>query len=268
MYVDQENSEVETTASVVEGGDDPAASTDTAVEEAESTQEEAEKAPKLYTEEQIDEMFRKRMGRTERKLEARLRQEFEERFQNATRPRFEGELTIDQFDTPEEYAEALAERKAEAKLAEIRHQATQREIDQAYEDRAEKIRDKEGFEDYDVVVGNPNLRITAEMALAIKASEVGPEVAYHLGKNPQEASRIASLNPILQAREIGKIEATIASRSPVIKKATSTPEPIKPVGARGSRSTVYDTTDPRSAETMSADEWIAAENRRIAKKHQ
>jgi hypothetical protein len=85
-------------------------------------------------------------------------------------------------------------------------------------------------------------------------------VAYYLGSNPKEAERIARLPAILQAKEIGKIESKLAS-SPPVKKSTAAPQPISPVTAR-STATSLDTTDPRSVKQMSPSDWIAAERQR------
>jgi hypothetical protein len=109
-------------------------------------------------------------------------------------------------------------------------------------------------------VYNPKLPITPIMAQTIQASDAGPDVAYYLGSNPKEAERIARLPAILQAKEIGKIESKLAS-SPPVKKSTAAPQPISPVTAR-STATSLDTTDPRSAKQMSPSEWIAAERQR------
>jgi hypothetical protein len=103
------------------------------------------------------------------------------------------------------------------------------------------------------------------MAETIKASDIGPDLAYWLGSNPKEADRISRLSPLLQAREIGKIEAKL-SFDPPKKKTTSAPEPIRPVGARTANPGVIDTTDPRATQTLSTSDWIAAERKRqIAK---
>jgi hypothetical protein len=103
------------------------------------------------------------------------------------------------------------------------------------------------------------------MAESIQSSDNGPDLAYWLGSNPKEAERIARLSPILQAKEIGKIEVRLADNPPV-KKSTSAPTPISPVTARSSGSPSHDTTDPRSIKTMTTGEWIEAERKRqIAK---
>jgi hypothetical protein len=105
------------------------------------------------------------------------------------------------------------------------------------------------------------------MAQSIQASDNGPEVAYHLGANPREAERISRLSPIMQAKEIGKIEAQLAANPP-IKKTSNAPSPISPVTARTTGSPSYDTTDPRSIKTMSTSEWIEADRLRQMKKQE
>ena len=96
------------------------------------------------------------------------------------------------------------------------------------------------------------------------ASTIDADVAYYLGANPKEADRISRLSPLIQAKEIGRIEANLTSNPPV-KKTSSAPAPIAPVTARGGNSANFDTTDPRSIKSMSTSEWIAAERARQIK---
>jgi hypothetical protein len=103
------------------------------------------------------------------------------------------------------------------------------------------------------------------MAETIRSSDIGPELAYYLGTNPKDAERISRLAPLAQAKEIGKIEAKLAS-DPPMKRTTSAPAPISPVTARSTGSQAYDTTDPRSTKTMTDSQWIEAERLRQRKK--
>ena len=144
-------------------------------------------------------------------------------------------------------------------------QKQQAERLEAYHDREEQARER--YDDYEQGVMNPRLPITNVMADTIRASDVGPDVAYYLGTNIKETERIARLPPILQAKEIGKIEAKLAGNPPA-KRTTSAPAPITPVTARTSGNPAYDTTDPRSVKTMSTSEWIEAERARQMRKMQ
>lgn len=225
-----------------------------------STPEVTEAASKTFTQEELDAAIGKRLAREQRKWE---REQTQRTQQQAPRSVPADLPPVDQFESVEAYAEALADRKAEERLQQREVQRQQQEVLSAYQEREEQARDK--YEDFEQVAYNPNLRITNAMAEAIQYSDVGPDLAYYLGSNPKEADRISRLSPFVQAKEIGRIEAKLASE-PVTKKTTSAPAPIAPVTARTSGSPAYDTTDPRSTKTMSASEWIEAErNRQIRK---
>ena len=220
-------------------------------------------AAKTFTQEELDAAIGKRLAREQRKWEREQQARLAEMQTAAKQPK---ELPpADQFESPEAYAEALAVRKAEELLAQREFQKQQAEINDAYAEREEEARVK--YDDFEQVAYNPQLRVTDVMAETIKASDMGPDLAYWLGTNPKEADRISKLSPLLQAREIGKIEARLAA-SPPVKPTTSAPAPITPVTARASGNPSYDTTDPRSTKTMSASEWIEAERARQMRKMQ
>lgn len=211
-----------------------------------------QEASKTFSQEELDAIVGKRLAREQRKWEREQAQR----------------TPVSQQDIPayvdpenaasiEAYAEQLIAQREAAK-----QQAT---IAEAYYDREEDIRAK--YDDFDQVAYNTNLPVTEYMAQAIQASDIGPDVIYWLGLNPKESGRIAQLPPILQAKEIGKLEATLASNPPV-KKTSTAPAPIAPVTARSSGTPAYDTTDPRSIKTMSTSDWIEAERNRQAKKYE
>lgn len=228
----------------------------TAAPEQESTPEE-KPASKTFTQEELDAIVAKRLAREQRKWER-------ERVQQPA-PKPATPPSADQFESTEAYAEALAVQKAEQLLAQREAQKRQAELLEAYQDREEQAREK--YEDFEQVALNPKLPITDVMAESIRASDVGPDVAYYLGANPKEADRIARLPPLLQAKEIGKIEVKVASEPPV-RKTTSAPAPLRPVSARASTTGVIDTTDPRSIKSLSTSEWIEAERQRQIRKLQ
>ena len=146
----------------------------------------------------------------------------------------------------------------------FRSEAQQAALLESYKDREEEARDR--YEDFEQVAYNPSLPVTDVMAQAIQASDIGPEVIYYLGSNPKEAGRISKLPPVLQAKEIGKIEVNLTTNPPV-KKTSTAPAPLAPVTATRSNSGPrFDTTDPRSLKSMSTSEWIEAERQRQIKK--
>jgi hypothetical protein len=226
--------------------------------------EAAETQPaKTFSQEELDAAIGKRLAREQRKWE---REQAAQQAEVQARQSVSKDVpSIDNFESPDAYAEALALRKAEELLAHRDRQKEQAEIVEAYSEREEKARDK--YDDFEDVVYNPKLRITDVMAETIQYSDLGPDLAYWLGLNPKEAERISRLTPILQAREIGKIEARLSDNPPV-KKTTSAPTPISPVTARSSGSPSHDTTDPRSIKTMSTSDWIEAERNRQIRKYE
>lgn len=176
-----------------------------------------------------------------------------------------GEPKPEQFESFEEYNRALvrheakvlldqerqANYQAQAKYQEQQAQSTWKEREAT---AREKLVDYDAtvypMLDYPVVANNPYF------AAALIGSEQGAEVLYHLGKNPQEAIRIASLNPADCAREIGKLEAKLESQS---KKTSSAPPPPKPVhgGAKA-------TTGLR--DDLSTEEWLRRRNEELRKR--
>lgn len=214
-------------------------------------------AAKTFTQEELDAAIGKRLAREQRKWER-------EQQQVAQAPQRPMEVPpADQFDSVEAYADALATKKAYELIDEREAHKQQAEALSRYRDRELDVMER--YPDFKQVAYDQSVRITEVMAETIKASEVGPEMAYHLGSNPKEAAQIASLPPFLQAKEIGRLEARMLA-SPPVKKTTSAPPPIAPVSARSSGAPAYDTTDPRSVKTMSASEWIAADRERMIKK--
>ena len=220
-----------------------------------SAPEVPEAAPKSFSQEELDAAIGKRLAREQRKWER-------ERVQPVVQ---QAPVTPEQFASNEDYVEALADQRAEQKIAEREQRKQQAEILETYHDKEEEVRAK--YDDFEQVAYNPNLTITTVMAQSIQASDNGPEVAYHLGANPREAERISRLSPIMQAKEIGKIEAQLTANPP-IKKTSNAPAPISPVSARTTGSPAYDTTDPRSIKSMSTSEWIEAERARQVRKHE
>ena len=227
---------------------------------ADEQQPEEQPAAKTFTQEELDAAIGKRLAREQRKWER------EQQRRQVETPAIKAPADlppVDQFESPEAYAEALAERKAQELIARREAERQQSEMIEAYHEREEEARNK--YDDFEQVAYNPQLRITNVMAETIQASEVGPDVAYYLGSNPKEADRISKLSPFLQAKEIGRIEAKLVAE-PVTKKTSSAPAPIAPVTARTSGTPSYDTTDPRSTKTMSTSEWIEQERLRQIKK--
>lgn len=223
--------------------------------------DESTQAPKLFTQEEMDAKFGKRLAQAQRKWEREQAQKLAEL--EARRAMPVNPPAPDDFDNAARYAEALAEQKAQEMLRQREAAQQQAKLLETYHEKEEDARGR--YDDFEQVAYNPSLPVTDVMAQSIQASDTGPDIIYWLGSNPKEAARISNLPPILQAKEIGKIEARLAADPPV-KKTSTAPAPIAPVTARSTSSPAYDTTDPRSLKTMSTSDWIEAERQRQIKK--
>lgn len=212
---------------------------------------------RVFSQEELNTEISKRLARQQRKFDRQLATV-------ATPAPVSAPPQQGQFDSVEAYADALAHKKAEELIEKREYKKQHDEQLSAYQDMEEEARTK--YSDFEQVVYNPNLQISDVMAQSIQSSENGPEIAYFLGANPKEADRISRLQPIAQAKEIGRIEAKLALDPPT-KRTSNAPPPIDYGTARGGTSSKgFDTTDPRSIKTMNTSQWIEAERMRQIKK--
>jgi hypothetical protein len=109
--------------------------------------------------------------------------------------------------------------------------------------KAEIIKSK--YEDFDEVMNKPIFSdpVIKELYLS------DPEVGYYLAKNEKEAMRFNQMSSSQLSRELGKLEEKISNIS---KKTSNAPEPITPVGNKGSL--------PED-KNLSDDEWYQKERR-------
>lgn len=119
---------------------------------------------------------------------------------------------------------SISQRSAEENQAVIAKEFNQREADF-----------KKTVTDYDDVISDAvadGMQLPPHLIDTIAMSERGPALAYWLAKNPSQASKIASMSPLLAAKELGRIEEKISPAKP--RTESKAPAPIKPVTARAS----------------------------------
>lgn len=159
------------------------------------------------------------------------------------------------FDTYEAYVEALTDWKLDAKKQADDKAASDRRVAEAetaagkaWNDRVEAAKAKlPDFEEKLEEAGS--MPISRAMHATIYESELGPEVAYYFASHPEEAARIAKLSDLATAREIGKIEASLAAPPARQAPAAAAKLPKPPAQAGGSHTpSVFDfeTADPGS----------------------
>ncbi len=134
----------------------------------------------------------------------------------------------------ERYIEAVIDYRVKKGLDEVQGNVAQSLQVQAAERAWEAKQDAARSElaDYDTVVqthdpvtGAPKWPCSEVAAEAIRTSDAGPKIAYHLASNPDEARRIAALSPLAQVLEIGKIAASVSTEAKTETKTTSAPKP-------------------------------------------
>lgn len=161
-----------------------------------------------------------------------------------------GKPVQDDFESFDDYLEALTDWKADqreqAREAKIRETQVKSEFENRVQTYRGKVKDFEkshpDFRELVEEVGD--MQLSPVLMDAILENE--PEFHYELVKNIKELERINGLSAIQAAREIGKIEARIASAKskPEEKKITTkAPTPIKTVGTGstgGARKSIFD----------------------------
>ena len=165
---------------------------------------------------------------------------------------------ISQFDTMDDYVEALVEYKYQNNMLsqqeKYAERAREQRVAREWTDKLEKVRAV--APDFDEAFANVAEITFAQSTLdAVAGHEKGAEIAYLLGKDPVKAYQIASLPPMQQLIAIGEIAAKTNLTKP--KTVTNAPPPVKPVSGKSS------IVDPNS---LSMKEWVAYRNKQLRQK--
>lgn len=175
-----------------------------------------------------------------------------------------GKPKADDFKTNEEFVEAMADWKADQKLAardaKASETAAASEHNKVMEAHMSRVTEfKKSKPDFDEVITDADDLVDPSpvMRQMIVTSEVGPAILYELAKDPDECNRISKLGPIATAREMAKIELRLApkasgSKAPEPKKkVTQAPKPLAPVGGgstKGTAKSIYEADRMSQAE--------------------
>lgn len=172
----------------------------------------------------------------------------------------------DDFATDADYFEALADWKAEQKVSEFRKQQQAEALNKAEQNqtatRFELYQERvaaslEAIPDYAEVVGASDVPAAPHVLESILDSDSGPQLAYHLAKNPELAEQLNVMTPVQAAREIGRLEARLAqpkAETTPPKRTTNAPAPITPVRGSNGKFT-------KSPDQMTDAEWYASQRK-------
>jgi len=170
------------------------------------------------------------------------------------KPRVEDFKTWDEYETArDKYFEDLADFKVSKALQEDRAQRAEEAKKQQQEAEGKKAAEKwnsqiesaaKKHSDWNDVIGpvseligkDPRFQAGASFLLE---SEVGAEILYHLGANPDEAKAIAAMPPIKQIAALTRIEDSLTKPAesapkapPGPKKVTEAPPPPSDLNGR------------------------------------
>lgn len=178
------------------------------------------------------------------------------------------------FETPDAYDSALidwagrraaliataeAQKAVEAQDAQRQSEESRKRTEEAntatmdaFKRRAEKF----AFDhpDYEEVTNRDDIQLSPAMTQFLLNDEQGAEVAYYLGKNPDEAERVLKIeNPVRQVAEMGRIAVRVTAKTVVQPK----PAPIKAL------KTGSEAAAAKAPNEMSMDEYGALRQRQI-----
>ncbi len=167
-----------------------------------------------------------------------------------------GKPKQDDFDTYDDYVEALTDWKTDQKLAAREEAAKKADEERQVQTAAAQELDKrkssiaraaEKYPDWhEKVAAAQNVPFNQQMGLYAGESEVGPELIYYLATHADKCAEIAALPPAKALLEMAKLEASyhggtlfnepdddgvVTASSPAAPEATATattPPPVKP----------------------------------------
>lgn len=220
--------------------------------------------PKTYSEEDMRKTVSDRLNKERRRLERQIRAEVERDYYKQLAERGGGQpgpAKADQpkgkpkpsdYEDPEQYLDALTEWKLEQREAARKAQSEQEtkfQREQRLEaERARLMEEKvirpgmAKHRDFADVVMSEDVPITDVMLASAARLKGGVDVLYHLGKNPEEANRIAQLSDLEQAWEIRDLERKLtAPASP-----SKAPPPIVPNNPAAASKNPYDGSDTKA----------------------
>ena len=175
----------------------------------------------------------------------------------------DGRPTPDDFESPEDFVEALADWKFEQKMkahdANKSISAQQKELEEKAQ-RLQKAVEEFSLEhdDFEELIEDINhIPVSATIQEALLDSDNGAALMYELAKHPEQYEKINSMPPVKAAIALGRFEAKYLSSSSKektkldVKKKTNAPRPLNPVKSKGSGAST------KSPDEMSFQEYKA-----------
>ena len=153
-----------------------------------------------------------------------------------------------------DYLDALTDYKVQQIFEQKQKDAIVKERMKAISDMEKKsIEAHDDFEDAKNEFLDHDLSKVPQFMELLSDSDNPAELAYFLGKNPDELDKLGEMTPQQAARYMGRLEARLVNISvePIKKAVTAASKPITPLGSAKS------TTAVKKEEDMTMDEYAA-----------
>lgn len=183
----------------------------------------------------------------------------------------EGRPKADDFESHEDYIDALTDWKMEQKISSLEEKHQKERMQRAFQEKtqthAQRVKDfsKKHSDFNEVLEEVDDVRVPGAIQELIIDSENGPEIMYELAKNRDELERICSLSPLSAAKAIGRIESRLSvsddKKQNIItkKKVVHPPTPIRSRSEKTTQKSIYDSD-------LSQSEYEALRRKQLSKK--
>lgn len=185
--------------------------------------------------------YKEKLERTKAELaEARAQLE-------ASKPKEDtkAEPKVEDFETYDAYYKASAKYEATQEFARLKAEDANKSTESELRKQAEAKRDSFNAKaevfikhtpDFEEVIEESGMADIPQLGMVLLESDLGPELAYHLAKNPEDLEQLKGMTYTQKAKFIGKLEARFEKTEPKgdIKpkevKVSKAPPPITPLG--------------------------------------
>jgi hypothetical protein len=228
--------------------------------ESQVNEEGQAKEERFFSQDEVDAFLKKRLAKESRRTERKIAEEVAKakQSQQPSQPS-RGEFATDEEHQRASFDHAVTEKAKELARKEIAELKEREQFEKSSSTFWEKADDlAERFPDFDSVVTDPGLPLNGPILEFVMDSDIGPELAYHLGKHKGEAMKLARMSPVKAVMRLLEIQNEIKSKPKA--RISSAPEPMQPVGNRGRATASALPSDSDDMET-----WAAKERARTAK---
>lgn len=174
-----------------------------------------------------------------------------------------GKPRAQDFDNDEDFFDALTDWKIEQREAAVEQKRAEKakadeltNRQKAFVSRRDEVNTAgiDKYDDYEQIVFSlPGEVMNVQLAEALFETENAHDIAYYLGKNPEEAAKIAKMSVRKQAIALGKLDAKLSSTPAApAKKTSNAPPPLKPLKGKAEKKINID--------ELSVDEFIRLRN--------